>query len=211
MLNFQGIIFCISQHLTQPPQIWSILSRNPSHNAQPLIGRISSVSDKTKSSPHTAPFVPTRLFKATIPDQLQFFPPGGHFGDEWCSNWSFLRLSFISTWTSVQKLAKLHKKKLVNTVNSKGNLDSLARNYLTIHIKSDMCFSKDCHAIPPNHPKSFLPLDTMYSTCTLSKRSPWAKAPHSKACDTSAMQALCASTSSPWCWDVWIGQHAARP
>ena len=74
-----------------------------------------------------------------------------------------------------------------------------------------MCFSKDCHAIPPNHPKSFLPLDTIYSTCTLSKRSPWAKAPHSKACDTSAMQALCASTSSPWYWDVWIGQHAARP
>jgi hypothetical protein len=47
---------------------------------------------------------------------------------------------------------------------------------------------------PPLNPR---PFDTMYSTCTLSKRSPCAKAPQSRAWETSAMQALCASTSSP--------------
>ena len=39
--------------------------------AQPLMGRISSVSDRTKSSPQTAPLVPTRLFRATMPPASQ--------------------------------------------------------------------------------------------------------------------------------------------
>ena len=106
-------------------------------------------------------------------------------------------------WT----LEKLHINKLVTMVNSKCNLDSPARNYSY----------QNSHTVPQfTQPPNSVPLDTMYSTCTLSKRSPWAKAPHSKACDTSAMQALCASTSSPCvsfnqCWDVSIGQSAAIP